>query len=130
MLKKSQSSVEFLILIGVVIFFFIVFTFAINLNMSDKIREKQNNLLIDTAKILQDEINLASKSTDGYYRVFKLPLDLNGREYNISIAEKLVYAKSLDNRDAIALIIPDVIGQPIKGNNNIKKEDGIIVLNP
>ena len=129
MSKRSQSAVEFLILVGVVLFFFVLFSFAINSNLSDKIREKQNNLLKETGKILQDEINFALKSTDGYYREFKIPLSLNGREYNISITEKLVYVISHDGRDALTLIIPNVTGQPIKGNNFIKKDSGEILLN-
>jgi len=129
MLNKSQGAAEFLVLVGVVMLFFVIFTIAINDNLSEKIREKQNRLVKEVGKILQDEINFASKSTNGYHRSFNLPVDLNGREYNISIAEKLVYLITEDNRDAIALTIPNVTGQPIKGNNLIKKEGGNIFLN-
>jgi len=124
MFNKSQTAAEFLLLAGVIIFFFTIFFIAINESRSEKLSQQQTNLVKETALTLQDEINLAHKSTDGYYREFKLPLDLNGRDYQISISEKLVYVTTDDGRDAVAYQTAEVTGQPIKGNNAIKKEGG------
>ncbi len=130
MLKKHQTASEFLILAGVVMFFFVAFFIAVNENLSDKLRQKQTNSVKEIAIIVQDEINLAFKSIDGYYREFKIPEDINGIDYDISITEDLVYVITDDGRDAIALQSAEVTGQPIKGINIIKKEEGKIYLNP
>ena len=111
-------------------FFFVAFFIAVNENLSDKLRQKQTNSVKEIAIIVQDEINLAFKSIDGYYREFKIPEDINGIDYDISITEDLVYVITDDGRDAIALQSAEVTGQPIKGINIIKKEEGKIYLNP
>ena len=129
MYKKSQSGVEFLMIVGVVIFFFTIFFIAINESKSDDLDLKQTNRVKEVALTLQDEINLAFKSTDGYYREFKLPIDLNGKDYDISITEKLVYVITDDGKDAIAYQTAEVTGQPVKGDNTIRKEGGVIYLN-
>ena len=130
MLKKHQTASEFLILAGVVIFFFTVFFMAVNENLSDKLRQKQTNSAKEVALTVQDEINLAFESIDGYYREFKIPEDINGIDFNISITEGLIYLVTDNGRDAIALQTAEVTGQPIKGINIIKKVGGIIYLNP
>jgi len=129
MSKKSQSGAEFLMIVGVVIFFFTIFFIAINESKSEKLDLKQTNRVKEIALTLQDEINLAFKSTDGYYREFKLPADIIGKDYEISIAEKLVYVKTDDGKDAIAYQTAEVTGQPIKGDNTIRIKGGVIYLN-
>ena len=129
MSNKSQSAIEFILLVGIVVFFFTIFFIVINENRSDKLAQAQTNLVKEIGLILQDEINLALKSTDGYYRKFNLPENINGKDYELSITEKLVYINSDDGKDVIAFPTADVTGQPIKGDNIIRKEGGIIYLN-
>lgn len=128
--NKSQSSIEFVVLIGVVIFFFTVFFIALSESMSEKTRQRQSNSVEDVAINVQEEINLASKSSDGYNRKFEIPYDIDGRKYDINLTQGLVYIKTSDNRDALALPVQNVSGQLIKGDNLIKKNNGIIYLNP
>lgn len=128
--KRSQSAVEFIILIGVVIFFFTLFFISVNESMGDKVKEKRNIAIKDIAASVQDEINLASKSSNGYSRQFKVPYDVNGQEYNLTITGDMIYVKSSDNRQAVALPVPTISGDVVKGDNLIKKEGGMIYLNP
>jgi hypothetical protein len=128
--KKSQSAIEFLGLTMAIIFLFTLLFVSINENMGDKISEKNNEGLKEIAYIIQDEINLAQKSTDGYNRVFRVPLDINGQDYSVDIAGEMIIAKTSDNRHAISLPVPIISGNIIKGNNYIKKEYGNITLNP
>jgi len=129
MSKKCQSGAEFLMIVGVVIFFFIIFFISINESKSEQLNLKQTNKVKEIALTLQDEINLAFKSTDGYYREFKLPEDISGKEYEISITEKLIYIRTDDGKDAIVYQTAEVVGQPIKGENTIIKDGGVINLN-
>ena len=127
--KRSQSAIEFLILIGVIAFFFTIFFAALNENIGDKTRERKTIAIENIAVSVQDEINLASKSSDGYSRQFNVPNDFNGEDYSINLTDGMVYVKSSDNKYAIALPIPNITGNVGKGNNLIKKQGGVIYLN-
>lgn len=130
--SKSQTAIEFVILIAFVLFFFVTFSLVIQGNMSDKLREKKNLAIKEIALTVQDEINLASSSSDGYFRTFKLPKDLNGQAYNIELNEGMVYIYTFDNKYAMALPIANVtvVNLIQKGVNNITKENGEVKLNP
>jgi uncharacterized protein (UPF0333 family) len=127
--KKGQGALEFLILIGIVIFFFTLFFVLISQSMGDNQKEKRNLAIEEIAISVQDEINLASKSSDGYSREFKIPNDIDGKNYNITIVDDLVYVKTSDNKEAISLPIMNINGQIEKGNNLIKKQNGSVYLN-
>lgn len=128
--KKSQSAIEFLILVGFVLFFFTVFFLTIQENMSDKIKQRTNLAMKDIALAVQNEITLASKASEGYSREFKIPEKINSRDYKINITENLVSIKTLDNKYAMALPVATATGQITKGINIIKKENGEIKINP
>ena len=127
-IKKSQTAIEFVILISFILFFFTVFFLAIQGNMSDKIREKQNLMVKDIALAVQDEINLALQSSDGYRREFKIPEKIGNQDYEINITEEMVYVR-IDDEYAMALPVTNITGDVRKGDNTIKKENGEIKLN-
>lgn len=127
--KNSQTSIEFVILVGFVLFFFTVFFLTINENMSDKIKERQTKIVIEIASTVQDEIDLAFESIDGYSRTFILPDYVASKSYNIDITEGMVYVRTTDNKQAIALPVQNITGQVQKGDNIIKKENGVVKLN-
>lgn len=127
--KKSQTPTEFVILLGFVLLFFIVFFVIIQGNISDKIKEKQALAVKEIALTAQNEINLALEVSDGYYREFKLPENANGQDYNITIIENIIYIKTSDNKHAMILPVINVTGNITKGMNTIKKENGEVKLN-
>jgi hypothetical protein len=127
--KRSQSAIEFLILTGFLLFSFTILFVAIQGNMSDKLRERQELAVKSIAIAVQDEINLASQSIDGYYRQFKIPEEINGKDYEINITDGTVYLRTVDKRYAIALPVQNVTGDLIRGTNTIKKEGGEVKLN-
>jgi len=128
--KNAQTAIEFVILVGFVLFFFSVFFLAIQGNLSDKLKEKQTLAVKSVALTMQDEINLAFQSTEGYYREFTIPENLNGIEYEVTIADDMVYVKTEDGKHAIALPVPIIeVDSVVKGLNVIRKEDGEVKLN-
>ena len=127
--KHSQTAIELMIIIGFVFFAFTAFFIAVQISTSDKIKEEQRLRVKEIVIDVQDEINLAFQSSDGYYREFKIPKNINGIEYEINIIEGLVYLKTIDNKNAIALPVQDVTGEINITDNIIKKEDGIVKLN-
>ena len=127
--KNAQTALEFIILVAFILFFFIIFFVAVNGNISDKAREQRDIAVRDVAIAVRDEINLAFQSSDGYYRAFVIPDDINGLDYNILLIEDMVYINTSDNKYAMALPIHKVTGQIVKNQNTIKKEDGEIKIN-
>ncbi|MBT4166067.1 hypothetical protein HOE04_03455 [archaeon] len=129
MIKRSQTAIEFLVLVSAVLFFFVVFFLTIGENIQDKTRENINKIVNEIAFLVQEEISFASESVDGYYRVFKIPESLNGLEYDIDVSDGRVYLKTYNNKYAVALPVQDVSGEIIKGENVLRKEGGVIYLN-
>ncbi len=127
--KRSQSAIEFIILVGFILFFFTTFFLAIQGNISDKLEERKTLRIKEIALAVQDEINLASQSSEGYYREFKIPNDISGQDYEVEIIEEMVYVKTQDGKHAIALPVQNVTGQIEKPDNIIKKENGVVKLN-
>ena len=127
--KKAQGAAEFIILIGFILFFFIAFFIVIQENIGDKTKERQNILLGEVVRMVQDEINLASESSEGYSRDFEVPSKINNQDYEINITGGKVYAVISGGKNAIALPVAEVNGEISKGINSIKKEDGEVRLN-
>ena len=127
--KKAQGAAEFIILIGFILFFFIAFFIVIQENIGDKTKERQNILLGEVVRMVQDEINLASESSEGYSRDFEVPSKINNQDYEINITGGEVYSVISGGKNAIALPVAEVNGEISKGINSIKKEDGEVRLN-
>ena len=129
MINRGQSAIEFMILVGAVLAFFIGFLFAVNVNSADRRFEQQDVIIREVALTAQNEIALASASLDGYLRTFTLPFTIGGLDYEISVVENSVYVHTLNDKHAIALAIAPVSGDLQIGANTIRKEDGVVYLN-
>jgi len=127
--KNAQSAIEFVVLVGFVLFFFFITYSIVQENTADKQKERQSLIVKDAALAVQDEINLALQSSEGYYRSFKIPENVGNQEYNITIVEEMVYIRTQDGKNAMAFPVQNVTGQLVKGDNTIKKENGKIKLN-
>ena len=92
--KKSQSAVEFIILVGIVILFFTIFFVAINENQSDELKQKQTTHVNEIAFTVQEEIDLAFNAQNGYNREFEIPEKIKGQDYNIEITENSIYVQN------------------------------------
>ncbi|MFH1307522.1 MAG: hypothetical protein ABIH72_01590 [archaeon] len=125
--KKSQTAIEFMIVLGSALFFFTLIFLVINENIADKNREKETIIVSNLAKSVQDEINLASEASNGYYREFFIADNIIGKDYLISVIESRIIIKT--DKNAISLPVQNVTGFIQKGSNTIRKEDGIVYLN-
>lgn len=83
----------------------------------------------EIALSVQDEINLAYESSDGYLRKFKVPEKIANQDYTLMIVEESVYIKTLDNKIAMSLPVIPVVGDVRRGENQIHKENGTVYLN-
>ena len=127
--RKAQSSIEFVIILIAVLFFFLSMLFVLQQNLAQKNFEKRDLIIKDLASNVRDEINLASTSSDGYSRNFKLPQDILGLDYSIHIINDLVYLNTSDGRHAVSFPIVNISGSVIKGVNRISKNNGQIYMN-
>ncbi|MFA5060868.1 MAG: hypothetical protein WC494_00955 [Candidatus Pacearchaeota archaeon] len=127
--KKAQSSIEFIILTGFVLLFIIIFLFAMNRNLSGSLIQKRESIVSNLLMSVQDEINLASKSSNGYLREFYIPSTIDNLEYNISILEGTLYIITENKKYSSVVLVSSVVGQPKKGKNMIRNQDGIVYIN-
>ena len=128
-MKRGQSSIEFLILVGAMLFIFVLFLGLFQQNIGKKTIEKRNYALTELALTVQNEIALASEASDGYSRTFEIPSNILGSNYDINISSGLVYARTTDGKHALALPVQNVTGDINKTLNTIKKINGTIYLN-
>ncbi len=128
-IKKAQSSIEFFVLVGVVLFFFVTFLLAIQANIADNVKRKIEISARDVALGIQDEIALATASSDGYVRNFIVPNNIEGIDYDANIVEGSVYLRMDGVNYAIALPVFNVTGDVMKGDNLIRKVNGAVYLN-
>ncbi len=127
--KRAQVGIEFLVIIGAVIFFISLFLLAIQQNHGSKINQHQNIELKEIALTVQNEINLALESGDGYSRQFEIPKTARLQDYEITIDSGVVYIKTTDNQHALTLPVPEITGNINKTQNKIEKISGQIYLN-
>lgn len=127
--KKGQSAIEFFMLIGALMFFFLVFFIAINFKIGETRNENINIAMNEIAKGVQDEIALATEFSDEYFRYFDVPLKVEGINYDINITDGFVHVRTYNGLHALALPVQNVTGNVVKGQNFIRKTGGRVFLN-
>ena len=127
--RSAQSAIEFVMLVGVVLLFFAAFFLAIQESTAVRVREKQDLIVQDTAMAIQDEINLALESSNGYSRDFIVPEKIGSQDYSASLVDGMIYIRTADNKSTIALPVPGITGSIVKGKNTIKKLNDSIYIN-
>lgn len=132
-MKKSQSSTEFMIFIGIAIILLLSY-FAISYNYLDLIY-KQRDIISgqDLAKQIKNEINLASRVEDGYERTFILPNKVGNKDFIITLSEREVTI-TIDDLDYVELLSTHITneGETITYSPGeeiiIKKTEGIVCI--
>ncbi len=126
---RGQSSLEFIMLAGAMVFFFLLVLSAISEQQETKAAAERRFLVKDTALAVQQELVLAAGARDGYERTFTLPLTLLNQEYTITLVDGLVHVNASAGKEQLALPVPRVQGTLAKGENRIRKQAGTVLLN-
>ena len=93
-MKKGQSSIEFMVLLGFAILVVSVILVLINAD-AERRQRAQNELVVqELFDLIDGEIRLATISMANYSRSFFIPPTLEGREYQVNIT---------DGRDVVIL---------------------------
>jgi len=124
---KSQSAMEFLILIGLAFLATILFV-TISVNEIKEFKSQKDFFLIkDLALKLQKEVSIAATVEDGYERNFDLPNKLESTDYFITTKNTSITVNS--SGTVFSVTIPIIIGNFTKGNNKIEKISGKVYIN-
>jgi hypothetical protein len=128
---KAQSAIEFVVLIGAMMIFFISLSVVFNQNITQKTIEQRDLAINDLVLAIQSEIDLAANSKDGYVRTFNVPNEIVGLDYTIVLNDNIVYLETINKKHAIAIPIKEItINTNLqKGDNTIRKIDGEVILN-
>jgi len=95
--KKAQTALEFFMIMGAILFFFLSFVGLTYASIEQRNFERKDIALGSMAKYVQDEINLAEQGGDGYYRNFTFPDTILSHKYKIEIIDgEYVYAYTTD----------------------------------
>ncbi|MBW2977945.1 hypothetical protein KY331_03810 [Candidatus Woesearchaeota archaeon] len=125
---KAQAAIEFTVLIAGVFLVFILFLKVIAGQYIDISQDKAYSALKDLTETIQIELFIAESSKEGYNRKFAIPTKINNNmDYNIILSNNELSLKTTKLQHTVN--VPNVAGILQKGNNQIKKINGTIVLN-
>jgi hypothetical protein len=83
---RGQTAIEFIILLGFMLFVFTTFFYVIH-ERSSIIVAQNNHLELQTiSDILLQEITIASRVKDGYTRTFEIPFTLKNGNYTVMLS--------------------------------------------
>jgi Na+-transporting methylmalonyl-CoA/oxaloacetate decarboxylase gamma subunit len=127
--KKAQSVIEFMVLTMGFFFFFLFLVAIVQKDIGEKTRIMREEEAKSVTFMVQEEINLASVSSDGYTRNFFIPEKIINHEYEIKLVEGFVYLQLSDGKFSMALPVKTTTGDLNKGENTIRKVNGEINVN-
>lgn len=143
-MKNGQSAIEALVLIGLMTFFLIITIAAVSDEIIKADDESYTSLLAEIADVIESEALIAFGSENGYYHQFTLPPTLNSQPYTTgmhnstsiagnqgNVTTLSVASKKLNVHANITRNLPrDVRGNLVRGQNTVRKEQGIVVFRP
>ncbi|RLE38788.1 hypothetical protein DRJ17_02875 [Candidatus Woesearchaeota archaeon] len=136
LLKKSQSSLEFLMLIGVMMLIFVAIIGIFTIRFVEFSQERDRLALRDLGEYIKQELDVAAGAEDGYVRTFMLPANLNGKKYSVKLdiindeVAELVLQYDDEIYDEVKIISGLINGDLKLGENIIKKVKNIVKINP
>jgi hypothetical protein len=129
-LQKGEVSIEFVILIGIMLVIFTSMITVIGLKNNDI---TQSMIYSDAQRIadsVASEINTASRIS-GYYRKFEIPAKIAGIEnYSVNYSTELrfVQVKWGNNNEMSNIVTDNVSGTINPGINRIRNEGGMVII--
>jgi uncharacterized protein (UPF0333 family) len=125
--KKTQITMEFLLLIGFIFIITIGFIIAAGIQMKNFSDESKKELVKDFGLYLKKEIDVASVVKDGYKREISLPEKIDGKiDYSIMM-ENYTLIVFTDVYD-FSSIVAKTNGTFDQGKNIITKINGTVIV--
>jgi len=137
MQKRSQFTVEFVIIFSVAFFFFLVLLTMIDHFIANNREEAELKKMNALGESIRKNLALADETGTGFEIQMRIPEDLDGQQYEIFIDEdvNLLYLRHAETNTMVPKAIPDTSvtdpnGIISKGCNKITKENGKIFIRP
>lgn len=127
--RSGQVSIEFLFLFGLLFSAIVIFMAILAQDFQDFAITKEENVMKDFGRYLQNELILAADLNDGYNREIYLPQNIGGIDYSISNTQKSFTIISYPSKLHFTYHIPKIQGSLQKGTNLIHKEGGVVYIN-
>ena len=127
-MMRGQIAIEFSFMVMLSFIFLIVILVIATFYLERSSTQRAERVLEETAIAIQQELLLAASVEDGYQRTFSVPETLEGRSFTISNTP-LTLTLQLSDGWTLNKDIPLVTGMLIKGDNRIKKDGVIIIIN-
>lgn len=132
-MRKAQIAIEFMLLVAVGLFFFLIIVASVVNLATGKQSERFYYDLQDFGKAIQRELILATELEDGYHRNIKLPYTApNGKPYTIytnnTPSGKMYLFIEFEEAKTIEFEIPTINGTIRKGTNTIYRERGEVYV--
>jgi hypothetical protein len=127
--QKGEVSLEFIILVGIILVIFTSMVAVIGIKNQDIRYSSEYESAQEIADAAAAEINTASR-IDGYYRVFELPQNVGSSNYSIEIKNELRMVRvSWENgvRDS-SIMTENVAGDIMPGLNVIRNSGGVVII--
>jgi hypothetical protein len=130
MLQKGEVSMEFIVLVGIMLVIFASMIIAIGLKNNDITESMIYSDAQNIANTVASEINTASR-IEGYYSEFEIPQKIAGIEnYSVEIDtnNRFVQVKWGENNQMSNIVTENVSGTINPGVNRIRNEGGMIII--
>lgn len=127
--KKSQFSIEFVVLIAFMFLIFVVFIAVITSKVSESKENGRLRVAEDIATLAKNEIDLAKSAADGYSRNFELPAKISGNSYTIGIIDNREIVVNYIDKEHVLFLQENVCGDILIPSNEIDKENGVTCIN-
>ena len=107
---------------------FLGFIAVITTKVLESQEDKRQKIAEGIAALVNNEIKIAKASSDGYVRLFNLPLALKGTVYTISIIDDTELVVNYLDKEFVTFFPQDVQGNVNPGLNEISRVTGTIFL--
>ena len=128
----GQGSIEFAIIIGVLLVIIIMFIVVIQKQSAKSSTERIQVQVKDFANIISNEIVNAKASPGSYSREFFIPEQIQGMNYSIALDNGSEITVTIQDNDYVIFLDNNVVGDIKKGNHLIEKKsvDANITITP
>ena len=120
---KSQSSMEFVILITFLLLFFIITVVFIQARISEANEVKDRNHVNQLKNVIFNEIKIAKAMPYNYTKEFYLPIYIEGSDYTINVTDGIELVINYKDKEYVYFFSQDFNDTSTlnRGNNNISK---------
>ena len=131
MFKKinAQFAIEFIVLIAFMFLIFLGFIAVITTKIIEAKENERSNIAEDIADLVENEVQLAKSTKDGYIRTFSLPSKIEGNTYNVEIIDNRELVVNYIDKEYVSFLPESVCGDILIPRNEISKENDVTCLN-